>query len=129
MPPVAGALKTRGEAELKDLPLTAGGLKVLLRATCGATKLFLGWITGSFNVPGFERIAPCGLLIELDGATLAILGAVATFAEASRFWLSPTIVRALVWTLAELNACGEVTRLATVLPRRLLVTGSTINVL
>jgi len=114
---------------LKDLPLKAGGLKVLVRATCGSTELFLGWLTGPLNVPGFERAAPCGLLIELEGAILVILGALAAFAEAIRFWLSPTIVRALVWTPGELNACGEVPRLAIVLPRRVLVTGSTTNVL
>ena len=95
---------------MKDLPLLpAGGLKVLLRATCGAIKLFLVWFTGPLTMPGFGRVDPCTPPIEAGGATFVILGAVETLVGAIRFWLNPTIVRALDWTRGELKTCGEVT--------------------
>ena len=115
---------------MKDLPLLpAGGSKVLLRATCGAIKLFLVWFTGPLIMPGFERVDPCTLPIEAGGATFVILVAVDTLVGATRFWLSPTIVRALDWTRAELKTWGEVTPLDTLPPRRPLLIGSTVNVL
>ncbi len=104
-----GALKTRAGAELKVLPLlSAGGLKALLRATCGAIKLFLGWLTGRLIVPGFGRVGPWTMPIEVGGAAFVILGAVETLVGAIRLWLSPTIARALDWTRGELKAWGEV---------------------
>jgi hypothetical protein len=102
---------------------------VLLRTTCEAIKLFLGWLTGPLTMPWFGRVTPCTLLTEAGGVTFVIVGPVETFAEAIRFWLNPTIVRALDCTRGELNTCEDATPLATPPPRRPLLTGSTVNVL
>jgi len=101
-----GELKARGEAELKVLPLKAGELKVLLWATCGDPKLLPdGRLTRPLKVPEFRPPDIGSLLIEVAGVVLAILEAVDAGAEAIRFWLSPTIVRALDWTLGDLKIC------------------------
>ena len=71
--------------------------------------MFLVWLTGPLIVPGFGRVGPWTLPIEVGGATFVILGAVETLVGAIRFWLNPTIVRALDWTRGELKTWGEVT--------------------
>jgi hypothetical protein len=92
----ADGLKTRGEAELKVLPLKAGGLKVLVWITREGTKLLPGGRpTGAFEVPGFIFPGLCRLPIEVDGAALVVLAPAENGAEAIRLWLSPKIVRAL----------------------------------
>lgn len=91
-----GGLKTRGEAELKALPLEGAGAKVLLWITRGGPKLLRGGrLARPLKVPGFTPPDPFGLLIAVDGAVFVILEEVENCAEAIRFWLSPTIVRAL----------------------------------
>ena len=61
-------MKTRGEAELKALPLKAGGLKLLPWVTRGGPKLLLdGELARPLKVPGFRPPGFCSLPIELDG--------------------------------------------------------------
>ena len=101
----------------------------LLRATCGAIKLFLDWLTDPLAMPWLGRVTPCTLLTETGGVTFVTLGPLETFPGAIRLWLNPTIARALDCTRGELNAGEDLTPLATPPPRRPLLTGSTINVL